>query len=143
MKKLVLCILDGCGIRKDSDGNAFLNAYKPTFDMLSRKYPHSLLQASGPYVGLPAGQMGTSEVGHMNLGSGRVALQPLEAITESLQDGSIDKNEKILEVFEHVKKNDSNLHFIGLLSDGGVHSHINHLMGLLDMCKKNNIKNNV
>lgn len=141
MKKLVLCILDGCGIRKDSDGNAFLNAYKPTFDMLSRKYPHSLLQASGPYVGLPAGQMGTSEVGHMNLGSGRVALQPLEAITESLQDGSIDKNEKILEVFEHVKKNDSNLHFIGLLSDGGVHSHINHLMGLLDMCKKNNIKN--
>lgn len=141
MKKLVLCILDGCGIREESDGNAFKNADKPTFNMLWDKYPHSILQASGKAVGLPEGQMGTSEVGHMNLGSGRVALQPLEAITESIEDRSLFNNEKILEVLNHVKNNNSNLHFMGLLSDGGVHSHINHLLGLIDMCKKNNITN--
>ena len=141
MKKLVLCILDGCGIRENPDGNAFKNASKPTFDMLMNKYPHSILQASGTAVGLPEGQMGTSEVGHMNLGSGRVALQPLQAITSAIEDGSIYNNEKILEVLNHVKENNSNLHFMGLLSDGGVHSHINHLLGLLDMCKKNGVMN--
>ena len=88
MQKMVLCILDGCGLREDEDGNAFKNANKPTFDMLMEKYPHSTLQASGPSVGLPNGQMGTSEVGHMNLGSGRVALQPLQAITQSIEDNS-------------------------------------------------------
>lgn len=141
MKKFVLCILDGCGVRENSDGNAFKNAKKPNFDMLVNKYPHSILQASGKAVGLPEGQMGTSEVGHMNLGSGRVALQPLQAITEAFEDGSIYSNKEILEVFEHVKKNNSNLHLMGLLSDGGVHSHINHLLGLLDMCKKNDVTN--
>ena len=140
-KPLVLCILDGCGIREEKDGNAFANANKPTLDMLMNKYPNSILEASGPSVGLPVGQMGTSEVGHMNLGSGRVALQPLEAITSSIEDGSILENEKILEVINHVKENNSNLHLFGLLSDGGVHSHINHLFGLLDMCKKNNLEN--
>ena len=140
-KPLVLCILDGCGIREESDGNAFLNANTPTLDMLMNKYPHSILQASGPYVGLPEGQMGTSEVGHMNLGSGRIALQPLEAITASIEDGTILKNEKILDVFKHVKDNNSNLHIFGLLSDGGVHSHIEHLIGLLEMCKSNDINN--
>ena len=140
-KPLVLCILDGCGVREEKDGNAFANANKPTLDMLMEKYPHSTLEASGPSVGLPVGQMGTSEVGHMNLGSGRVALQPLEAITASIEDGSILENEKILEVINHVKENNSNLHFFGLLSDGGVHSHINHLFGLLEMCKKNNLEN--
>ena len=138
-KPLVLCILDGCGIREESDGNAFKNANKPTIDMLVKKYPHSLLQASGPYVGLPVGQMGTSEVGHMNIGSGRVALQPLEAINKSVDDGTFFKNNNILEVLDHVKKNNSNLHIMGLLSDGGVHSHINHLLALLDMCKMNNV----
>lgn len=141
MKPLVLCILDGCGIREEKDGNAFANAYKPTLDMLFEKFPNSILEASGPAVGLPEGQMGTSEVGHMNLGSGRVALQPLEAITSSIEDGSILNNEKILEVLNHVKNNNSNLHFFGLLSDGGVHSHINHLFGLLEMCKKNDVEN--
>ncbi len=140
-KPLVLCILDGCGIREEKDGNAFANANKPTLDMLMNKYPHSILEASGKAVGLPVGQMGTSEVGHMNLGSGRVALQPLEAITSSIENGSILENEKILEVINHVKENNSNLHFFGLLSDGGVHSHINHLFGLLEMCKKNNVEN--
>ena len=141
MKKLVLCILDGCGVRENPDGNAFKNANKPTFDMLMNKYPHSILEASGKAVGLPEGQMGTSEVGHMNLGSGRVALQPLQAITSAIEDGSILSNEKILEVLNHVKKNNSNLHFMGLLSDGGVHSHIDHLLGFLDMCKANNVTN--
>ena len=141
MKKLVLCILDGCGVRENPDGNAFKNASKPTFDMLMSKYPHSILQASGTAVGLPEGQMGTSEVGHMNLGSGRVALQPLQAITSAIEDGSIRNNKEILDVFEHVKKNNSNLHFMGLLSDGGVHSHIDHLLGFSDMCKDNGVTN--
>ena len=140
-KPLVLCILDGCGIRENTDGNAFANANKPTLNMLFEKYPNSILEASGKAVGLPAGQMGTSEVGHMNLGSGRVAMQPLENITSQIENGEILTNEKILEVLNHVKENNSNLHLFGLLSDGGVHSHINHLLGLLDMCKKNNIDN--
>ena len=141
MKKMVLCILDGCGIREERDGNAFKNANTPTLDMLMEKYPHSILQASGPYVGLPVGQMGTSEVGHMNLGAGRIALQPLEAISGSIKDKTFFENEKILEVLNHVKENNSNLHISGLLSDGGVHSHINHLFALLELCKKENIKN--
>ena len=140
-KPLVLCILDGCGVREETDGNAFANATKPTLDMLFEKYPHSVLEASGPSVGLPVGQMGTSEVGHMNLGSGRVAMQPLEAITSSIENKELNKNEKILEVINHVKENNSNLHLFGLLSDGGVHSHIDHLFGLLDICKENNIEN--
>ena len=141
MTKLVLCILDGCGLRDNPDGNAFKNAKKPTFDMLVNKYPHTILQASGKAVGLPEGQMGTSEVGHMNIGSGRVALQPLEAINAALDDKSLYNNEELLKVFKHVKENNSNLHFFGLLSDGGVHSHINQLLGLLDICKENNVTN--
>ena len=141
MKPVVLCILDGCGIREETDGNAFKNAVTPTLDMLFNEYPHSILQASGPSVGLPEGQMGTSEVGHMNLGSGRIALQPLQAITGSIEDKTFFKNEKILEVLNHVKENNSNLHLFGLLSDGGVHSHINHLLALLEMCKEENVNN--
>ena len=141
MKPLVLCILDGCGIREESDGNAFKNAKKPNIDMLIDKYPHSILEASGRSVGLPDGQMGTSEVGHMNIGTGRIALQPLEAISASINDKSFYKNNKILEVINYVKSNNSNLHIFGLLSDGGVHSHINHLFALLEMCKENNLEN--
>ena len=141
MKPVVLCILDGCGIREETDGNAFKNAVTPTLDMLFNEYPNAILQASGPSVGLPEGQMGTSEVGHMNLGSGRIALQPLQAITGSIEDKTFFKNEKILEVLNHVKENNSNLHLFGLLSDGGVHSHINHLLALLEMCKEENVNN--
>ena len=140
-KPLVLCILDGCGVREESDGNAFKNAHKPTFDSLMQKYPHSILQASGKAVGLPEGQMGTSEVGHMNLGSGRVAIQPLENITAAIESKELYQNKNILDVFNHVKENQSTLHIFGLLSDGGVHSHINHVLALLDMCKKENIEN--
>ena len=141
MKKLVLCILDGCGLREDTDGNAFKNAKTPTLDMLNKKYPHSILQASGPFVGLPEGQMGTSEVGHMNIGSGRIALQPLEAITSSINNKELKQNKELIKILNHIKKNNSNLHIFGLLSDGGVHSHINHLLALLDICKDNHIKN--
>jgi len=140
-KPLVLCILDGCGIRKEIDGNAFKNASTPTLDMLITKYPHSILQASGKAVGLPEGQMGTSEVGHMNIGSGRIAIQPLENINANIESKEIYNNKNILEVINHVKNNNSNLHIIGLLSDGGVHSHINHLLTLLDICKINNVTN--
>lgn len=141
MNKVVLCILDGCGLREEKDGNAFANANKPTLNMLFEKYPNSKLEASGKAVGLPKGQMGTSEVGHMNLGSGRVAIQPLENISANIENGNILENENIIEVLNHVKENNSNLHLFGLLSDGGVHSHINHLFGLLDMCKKYDVKN--
>lgn len=140
-KPLVLCILDGCGIREETDGNAFKNANTPTLDMLMETYPHSILEASGKAVGLPEGQMGTSEVGHMNIGSGRIAIQPLEKINSEIESKDFNKNKNILEVLNHVKENKSNLHILGLLSDGGVHSHINHLLALLDMCKENNINN--
>lgn len=141
MKPLVLCILDGCGIRRTRSGNAFKNAHKPTFDMLVKKYPHSLLKASGQAVGLPKGQMGTSEVGHMNIGSGRLIYQPLEFINESIKDKSFFKKEELLSIIKHVKDNDSNMHVMGLLSDGGVHSSINHLLAIIDVCKNNGIKN--
>ena len=140
-KPLVLCILDGCGVRESTDGNAFKNANTPTLDMLLNKYPHSILEASGKAVGLPEGQMGTSEVGHMNIGSGRIAIQPLEKINAEIESKDFYKNEKILEIINHVKSNNSNLHIFGLLSDGGVHSHINHLLALLDMLKLNNVDN--
>ena len=140
-KPLVLCILDGCGVRESSDGNAFKNANHPTLDMMMNKYPHSILQASGKAVGLPEGQMGTSEVGHMNLGSGRVAMQPLEAITASIEDKSLNDNVELNKIINHVKENNSNLHIFGLLSDGGVHSHINHLLAILDILKEKGVTN--
>ncbi len=139
-KPLVLCILDGCGIREETDGNAFKNATKPTFDYLWNNYPHSLLEASGEAVGLPLGQIGTSEVGHMTIGSGRTVYQPIEVINRAIADKSFNKNEEILNLLEHVKKHDSNLHVIGLLSDGGVHSSIDHLFALIDLLRAKGIK---
>lgn len=139
-KPLVLCILDGVGLRNEKDGNAFLNANKPMFDYLWENYPHSVLEASGSFVGLPDGQMGNSEVGHMNIGAGRIVYQPLELINRSIKDGSFYQNKVINNVINHVKKNKSKLHILGLLSDGGVHSHINHLMKLIDVIKSNDIK---
>ena len=104
MKPVVLCIMDGCGIREDGHGNAFKNANTPNFDYLWNHYPHSLLKASGEEVGLPAGQCGNSEVGHMNIGAGRIVYQPLELINASIRNGSLFTNEKILEVIAHTKK---------------------------------------
>ena len=141
MKPFVLCILDGVGINKNLKGNAFEEANKPTFDFLWNNYPHSLLEASGEAVGLPAGQMGNSEVGHMNLGAGRIVYQPLQFINKSIQDKSIEGNTAIIDTIKHTKNNGSSLHLLGLLSDGGIHSHINHLLAILKICKKENVKN--
>lgn len=139
--RVILCILDGVGYREEKEGNAVLNANTPNIDMLLNKYPNSLLEASGKGVGLPQGQMGTSEVGHMNLGSGRVVTQPLEAMNIAIEDEKFANDPKLIEVFNHVKSNGSNLHITGLLSDGGVHSNINHLLYMLELCKKNDVAN--
>jgi len=141
MKKVILCILDGVGIREVKKGNAFLNTSKKTFDFLWNNYPHSLLEASGEYVGLPNKQMGNSEVGHTNIGAGRIVYQSLELINKEIREKQFYKNKELLNIIDHVKKNNSCLHIFGLLSDGGIHSHINHLYALLEMCRQNNLTN--
>ncbi len=140
MKKVVLCIMDGVGEREEVHGNAVRLANTPNLDRLKEKYGFSLLEASGTKVGLPKGQMGNSEVGHMNIGAGRIIYQPLQFINEKIEDGTFFENEEILKVINHVKSNKSKLHIMGLLSDGGVHSTIYHLLALLDMCKRNNVE---
>ena len=134
-KPIVLAILDGYGLRKETHGNAVALAKNPVFTELWNNYPHTTLIASGQLVGLPKGQMGNSEVGHMNIGAGRIVYQPLEMINKAIEDKEFFNNEEIKKIMEHVKKNDSKLHLMGLVSDGGVHSHINHLLALLDMFK--------
>jgi len=140
MKPIVLCIMDGIGYRKEQHGNAVLAANTPTLDLLWDKYPHSLLEASGEQVGLPSGQMGNSEVGHGNIGAGRIVYQPLELINKSIKEKTFFENKQILEVINHSKNNNSKLHILGLLSDGGVHSHIDQLFSIIDMCKMNNVE---
>ncbi len=139
-KPTILCILDGYGIREEVHGNAVKQASTPNFDYLWNNYPHSLLQASGSYVGLPDGQYGNSEVGHMNIGAGRIVYQPLEYINNKIKTKEFFNNKKLLEVINHVNSNNSKLHIMGLLSDGGVHSHINHFISILKMAKDNNVK---
>ena len=139
-KPVVLTILDGYGLREESHGNAVKLANNEIFNLLWDNYPHTELEASGQLVGLPKGQMGNSEVGHMNIGAGRIVYQPLELINKSIEDKELFKNEELLKVMNHVKENNSKLHLMGLISDGGVHSHIDHLMALLDMCKEQNIE---
>ncbi len=139
-KTMILCILDGCGIAPKNKYNAFDNAKKPTIDYLWNKFPHTILEASGKPVGLPDGQMGTSEVGHMNIGAGRVVYQSLEMINNAIETGEFFHNENILKVIKHVKENNSVLHLMGLISDGGIHSHTDHLMAIIDMCKQENVK---
>lgn len=139
-KTMILCILDGCGIAPKNEYNAFENANKPTIDYLRNTYPKTILEASGQPVGLPKGQMGTSEVGHMNIGAGRVVYQSLEMINKAIETGEFFENENILKVINHTKENNSKLHIMGLISDGGIHSHTSHLLALVDMCKQNGIK---
>jgi len=138
-KTLLLCILDGCGLREETKGNAFKNANKPTFDYLEKNYPHTTLEASGKLVGLPKGQMGNSEVGHMNIGAGRVVYQPQELINRSIESKEFFNNENINKIIEHTKINNSKLHIMGLISDGGIHSRIEHLLALVDMCKQKDV----
>ncbi len=140
MKRVVLCIMDGVGIRDTKHGNAVESADTKNLDYLFDNYPHSLLHASGTLVGLPPGQMGNSEVGHINIGAGRIVYQPLELISNSIKNKEIYDNENINSVINHVKENNSKLHLLGLLSDGGIHSHINHLFGILDMLKEKDVK---
>ena len=136
-KPLMLMILDGWGTNPNSsEKNAITAANPENFNRLYEKYPHTAIKASGEAVGLPDGQMGNSEVGHLNLGAGRVVYQPLVEISKEIRDGEFFEKNKVVEAFKLAKESEKSIHFIGLLSDGGVHSHINHLFGLLEMAKR-------
>lgn len=139
-KKAILLILDGWGYGTHDKSDAISNAKTPFFNNLILKYPHSTLKASGEAVGLPAGQMGNSEVGHMNLGAGRVVYQELGRINKAVSDNDLVDNHTLKEAFNYATKNNKNVHLIGLVSNGGVHSHINHIKGLCDAAKANNVK---
>ncbi|KRE48140.1 2,3-bisphosphoglycerate-independent phosphoglycerate mutase [Paenibacillus sp. Soil522] len=139
-KPVALIILDGFGLRDDVTGNAVAQANKPNYDRYWSTYPHTTLTASGEAVGLPEGQMGNSEVGHLNIGAGRIVYQDLTRISKSIRDGEFYENETILGAVRHVKTNNKKLHLYGLLSDGGVHSHIEHLFALLDLAKKEELE---
>ena len=136
----MLMILDGFGEREETKGNAIAAANKPHLDQIFTTYPHTTIKACGLNVGLPDGQMGNSEVGHLNIGAGRIVYQDLTLITKEIEDGSFFKNEALLKAMAHAKKNHSCLHLLGLLSDGGVHSHITHLFALIDMAKKEGVE---
>ena len=136
---IALIILDGYGMNETVEGNAIKAAKQPNLDRYFADYPNTILYASGMSVGLPDGQMGNSEVGHTNIGAGRVVYQELTRITKAINDNEISENEVLLGAIENCKKNNSALHFAGLLSDGGVHSHIEHLFGLIEFAKKNGI----
>ncbi len=139
-KPVVLMILDGYGLNDNPKGNAIAMADTPVMDRLMKEYPFVKGNASGLAVGLPDGQMGNSEVGHMNIGAGRIVYQDLTRITKDIEDGTFFENKVLLQAMENCKKNNSDLHLWGLLSDGGVHSHDTHLYGLLEMAKKNNLE---
>jgi 2,3-bisphosphoglycerate-independent phosphoglycerate mutase len=138
-KPVVLMVLDGYGLNDNPEGNAIAMAKTPVMDRLMKECPFVKGNASGLAVGLPDGQMGNSEVGHMNIGAGRIIYQDLTRITKAIEDGDFFENKVLLGAIENCKKNDSDLHLWGLLSDGGVHSHISHVYGLLEMCKKNGL----
>lgn len=139
-KPVVLMVLDGYGLNEKTEGNAIAMANTPVMDKLMAEYPFVKGNASGLAVGLPDGQMGNSEVGHMNIGAGRIIYQDLTRITKDIEDGTFFENKVLLQAIENCKKNDSDLHLWGLLSDGGVHSHNSHLYGLLEMAKKNGLE---
>ncbi len=140
-KPTVLMILDGFGLNEKTEGNAVALAKKPVLDKLMKDYPFVKGNASGMAVGLPEGQMGNSEVGHLNMGAGRIVYQELTRITKEIQDGDFFENKELLRAVEHCKKKNSALHLFGLLSDGGVHSHITHLYGLLELAKRHGLEN--
>ncbi len=132
---VVLIILDGWGYREDANGNAIMAAKTPVIDSLWQAYPHTTIRTSGKDVGLPDGQMGNSEVGHLNIGAGRVVPQELVRISDAVEDGTILSNSALVKVCQQVKQSSGKLHLVGLCSDGGVHSHLSHLFGLLDLAK--------
>ncbi|MBP1744718.1 MAG: phosphoglyceromutase [Firmicutes bacterium] len=134
-KPVMLMILDGYGLSEHTEGNAVKAALKPNLDRIFREYPNTVLNASGMSVGLPEGQMGNSEVGHLNIGAGRIVYQSLTRITKSIKDGDFFENRALNNAVDNALKNNSSLHLMGLLSTGGVHSHIEHIKGLLKLCK--------
>lgn len=140
-RKVLLMILDGWGLATNKKVSAIDAAKTPFISSLYTRYPNSKLQASGLAVGLPEGQMGNSEVGHMNIGAGRVVYQDLVRVNKAIEEKELDANPVLLDAFTYAKKNSKNIHFIGLVSDGGVHSHINHLKGLISIAANNGIKN--
>ncbi|MBQ3665151.1 MAG: 2,3-bisphosphoglycerate-independent phosphoglycerate mutase [Lachnospiraceae bacterium] len=140
-KPVVLMVLDGYGLNEKTEGNAIAMAATPVMDKLMKEYPFVKGNASGLFVGLPDGQMGNSEVGHMNMGAGRVIYQDLTLITKSINDGDFFSNEALMAAIKNCKENNSDLHLWGLLSDGGVHSHNTHLYGILELCKKEGLSN--
>ena len=136
-KPVMLMVLDGWGINDNlNEVNAIREVHPKNFERLSNEYSNTRINAAGEYVGLPDGQMGNSEVGHLNLGAGRVIYQPLVKISKEIRTGEILENPVLKETMEKAKENGKAVHFTGLLSDGGVHSHIDHLIGLVDMAKK-------
>ena len=128
-------ILDGFGLNEKEQGNAAVQADTPVIDRLMKDYPFVKGYASGLAVGLPDGQMGNSEVGHLNMGAGRIVYQELTRISKEIEDGTFFKNEALLAAVENCKTNGSDLHLFGLVSDGGVHSHNSHIYGLLELAK--------
>ena len=140
IKPLLLMILDGWGHREEIEGNAIAQAKVPNFHRLEETYPHTFLDASGEEVGLPEGQMGNSEVGHLNMGAGRVVYQELTRINKAIKDKTFFKNAVLLEAMKNARLQNKAFHLMGLLSDGGVHSHITHLFALLEMAKEQGLK---
>src|ERR1700712_2759942 len=140
-KKVILIIMDGWGLGKVKASDAIQNAHVPFVDSLYKKYPNATLVTCGEAVGLPDWQMGNSEVGHLNLGAGRVVYQELQRINVAVRDGSFAKNEVLLKSIRFAKSNNKPLHLLGLVSNGGVHSHINHLKALVDVCKAEGLTN--
>jgi len=140
-KKVILMILDGWGITQEPKVSAVFNANTSYIDSLHNIYPNSFLRADGEHVGLPKGQMGNSEVGHMNLGAGRIVYQNLVKINMAVEQKTLGKEKVLLDALNFAKENNKNVHLLGLVSDGGIHSHINHLKGLLDVAKENEVEN--
>ena len=140
-KPVVLMVLDGYGLNEKTEGNAIAQANTPVMDKLMAECPFQKGNASGLSVGLPDGQMGNSEVGHMNIGAGRIIYQELTRISKAIEDGDFFENKALLAAIENVKKHGSDLHLYGLLSDGGVHSHNTHVYGLLELAKRNGVEN--
>ncbi len=139
-KRVLLCIMDGWGISKDSPKDATKVAQTPNLDKFYKTEPNIQIFADGEHVGLPDGQMGNSEVGHLNIGAGRIVYQELTKINKEIKDGSFFKNEKFLNAVEHVKKNNSSLHLYGLVSTGGVHSSLDHILALIEFAKQQGLK---
>lgn len=139
-KTVALVVLDGFGVSQKTEGNATLMAKMPFYNSLIKEYPHSLIRASGKFVGLKNGQMGNSETGHLNIGAGRIVKQDLTIIDDAIETGDFYKNKTLLELLNKTKQKDSALHILGLMSNGGVHSHINHLYACLKMAKMQEIK---